>query len=136
MTTIDRATRSSSPVPAASSADGSSAISRRAASPACARSTSSRSTSGTRCSRGRQPGRDLRSLDACRGSRSRTCAHVYNLACDMGGMGFIEANKAACMLSVLINTHLLMAGKDEGISGISSPRRHASTTSRSSRTPR
>ena len=42
-------------------------------------------------------------------------AHVYNLACDMGGMGFIEANKAACMLSVLINTHLLMAGKDEGI---------------------
>jgi nucleoside-diphosphate-sugar epimerase len=35
--------------------------------------------------------------------------HVYNLACDMGGMGFIENNKAACMLSVLINTHLLDA---------------------------
>lgn len=34
---------------------------------------------------------------------------VYNLACDMGGMGFIELNKAACMLSVLINTHLLKA---------------------------
>lgn len=34
---------------------------------------------------------------------------VYNLACDMGGMGFIENNKALCMLSVLINTHLLMA---------------------------
>jgi nucleoside-diphosphate-sugar epimerase len=33
----------------------------------------------------------------------------------MGGMGFIEANKAACMISVLINTHLLMAGKDAGI---------------------
>ncbi len=32
---------------------------------------------------------------------------VYNLAADMGGMGFIELNKAACMLSVLINTHLL-----------------------------
>jgi nucleoside-diphosphate-sugar epimerase len=30
-------------------------------------------------------------------------------------MGFIEANKAACMISVLINTHLLMAGKDAGI---------------------
>jgi len=30
-------------------------------------------------------------------------------------MGFIETNKAACMVSVLINTHLLMAGKDEGI---------------------
>jgi GDP-D-mannose 3',5'-epimerase len=37
---------------------------------------------------------------------------IYNLAADMGGMGFIENNKAACMLSVLINTHLLMAAKD------------------------
>jgi nucleoside-diphosphate-sugar epimerase len=36
-------------------------------------------------------------------------ADVYNLAADMGGMGFIEGNKALCMLSVLINTHLLMA---------------------------
>jgi nucleoside-diphosphate-sugar epimerase len=34
---------------------------------------------------------------------------VFNLACDMGGIGFIERHKAACMLSVLINTHLLMA---------------------------
>ena len=33
----------------------------------------------------------------------------------MGGMGFIEANKAACMISVLINTHLLMAGRDAGV---------------------
>jgi GDP-D-mannose 3', 5'-epimerase len=40
---------------------------------------------------------------------------VFNLAADMGGMGFIEKNKAACMLSVLINTHLLMASKDCGI---------------------
>ncbi|HEX4639158.1 MAG TPA: NAD-dependent epimerase/dehydratase family protein [Chthoniobacterales bacterium] len=40
---------------------------------------------------------------------------VYNLAADMGGMGFIENNKALCMLSVLINTHLLMAAKDVGI---------------------
>ena len=36
---------------------------------------------------------------------------VYNLAADMGGMGFIENNRALCMLSVLINTHLLMAAK-------------------------
>jgi nucleoside-diphosphate-sugar epimerase len=57
---------------------------------------------------------DLRSLDECRAS-VRGMRHSYNLACDMGGMGFIEANKAACMVSVLINTHLLMAGKDEGI---------------------
>jgi GDP-D-mannose 3', 5'-epimerase len=57
---------------------------------------------------------DLRSLDACRDA-VRDVVHVYNLACDMGGMGFIEANRAACMISVLINTHLLMAGKDEGV---------------------
>ena len=29
----------------------------------------------------------------------------------MGGMGFIENNKCLCMLSVLINTHLLMAAQ-------------------------
>ena len=33
----------------------------------------------------------------------------------MGGMGFIEANKALCMLSVLINTHLLLAARDQGV---------------------
>ena len=33
--------------------------------------------------------------------------YVYNMACNMGGMGFIENNKAECMLSVLINTNLL-----------------------------
>jgi nucleoside-diphosphate-sugar epimerase len=41
---------------------------------------------------------------------------VYNLAADMGGMGFIENNKALCMLSVLINTHLLLAARDNGVS--------------------
>jgi GDP-D-mannose 3',5'-epimerase len=41
---------------------------------------------------------------------------VYNLAADMGGMGFIENNKALCMLSVLINTHLLQAARDYGVS--------------------
>jgi len=40
---------------------------------------------------------------------------VYNLAADMGGMGFIENNRALCMLSVLINTHLLMAAKELGV---------------------
>ena len=40
---------------------------------------------------------------------------VFNLAADMGGMGFIETHKADCMLSVLINTHLLMAARDKGI---------------------
>lgn len=40
---------------------------------------------------------------------------VFNLAADMGGMGFIELNKGLCMLSVLINTHMLMAAKDAGV---------------------
>ena len=40
---------------------------------------------------------------------------VYQLAADMGGMGFIENNKALCMLSVLTNTHMLMAAKDKGV---------------------
>ena len=35
--------------------------------------------------------------------------YVYNMACNMGGMGFIENNKAECMLSVLINTNMLRA---------------------------
>jgi GDP-D-mannose 3', 5'-epimerase len=38
---------------------------------------------------------------------------VFNLAADMGGMGFIENHKALCMLSVLINTHLLMAAREQ-----------------------
>ena len=42
------------------------------------------------------------------------CDEVYNLAADMGGMGFIELNKALCMLSVLINTHLLIAARAAG----------------------
>ena len=43
------------------------------------------------------------------------CRELFNLAADMGGMGFIENNKAACMISVLINTHLLIAARDCGI---------------------
>ena len=39
---------------------------------------------------------------------------IYNLAADMGGMGFIELNKGLCMLSVLINTHMLMAARHCG----------------------
>jgi nucleoside-diphosphate-sugar epimerase len=40
---------------------------------------------------------------------------IYNLAADMGGMGFIENNKALCMLSVLINTHMLLAAQKYGV---------------------
>lgn len=54
---------------------------------------------------------NLEEKDACF-SVSEGCDEVYNLACNMGGMGFIENNKALCMLSILINTHLLMAAKE------------------------
>lgn len=40
---------------------------------------------------------------------------VFQLAADMGGMGFIENNRALCMLSVLINTHMLLAAKNYGV---------------------
>lgn len=40
---------------------------------------------------------------------------VFQLAADMGGMGFIERHKAECMLSVLTNTHMLMAARDQGV---------------------
>ena len=53
---------------------------------------------------------DLQDKQACE-QALRGAAIVYNLAADMGGMGFIENNRALCMLSVLINTHLLMAAK-------------------------
>src|SRR5262245_35291926 len=44
---------------------------------------------------------DLRDAEACRRA-VRGVGVVYNLAADMGGMGFIETHKAECMLSVLI----------------------------------
>jgi GDP-D-mannose 3',5'-epimerase len=57
---------------------------------------------------------DLQEKDACyRAVQDQVW--VFNLAADMGGMGFIENNKALCMLSVLINTHLLMAARDLGV---------------------
>src|SRR5438477_2869795 len=56
---------------------------------------------------------DLQNKSACDTSL-KGAAVVYNLAADMGGMGFIENNKALCMLSVLINTHLLMSAREQG----------------------
>jgi GDP-D-mannose 3',5'-epimerase len=40
---------------------------------------------------------------------------VYMLAADMGGMGFIENNKALCMLTVLTSTHMLQAAQRAGV---------------------
>ena len=58
--------------------------------------------------------RDLSEKTACY-EVAGDVAWIYNLAADMGGMGFIESHKADCMLSVLINTHLLMAARDCGV---------------------
>jgi len=57
---------------------------------------------------------DLRLRENCFAA-SQGAHEVYNLAADMGGMGFIEKNKALCMLSVLISTHMLQAAKDVGV---------------------
>jgi GDP-D-mannose 3', 5'-epimerase len=57
---------------------------------------------------------DLSRLENCE-TAARGAWHVYNLAADMGGMGFITNNKALCMLSVLINTHMLKASLENGV---------------------
>jgi GDP-D-mannose 3',5'-epimerase len=46
---------------------------------------------------------------------AKGASEIYNLAANMGGMGFIEHNKALCMLSVLINTHMLQAALKHGV---------------------
>lgn len=65
---------------------------------------------------------DLRRADTALGALSfklNDNDRVYNLAADMGGMGFIENHKADCMVSVLINTNLL-----RGLKGLSSRPRY------------
>src|SRR6267154_1239775 len=57
---------------------------------------------------------DLKDKDNCLKS-AEDADVIFQLAADMGGMGFIENNKALCMLSVLTNTHMLMAARDQGV---------------------
>ncbi len=57
---------------------------------------------------------DLKDKDNCLTAAKGVTA-VFQLAADMGGMGFIENNKALCMLSVLTNTHMLMAARQQGV---------------------
>ena len=57
---------------------------------------------------------NLEEKEACF-SAAEGCDEVFNLACNMGGMGFIENNRALCMLSILINTHLLMAAREHQV---------------------
>ncbi len=64
---------------------------------------------------------DVESL--CLDLRERPCCEkvvvgvdeIYNLAADMGGIGFIEGNKFACMVNVLINTNLLLTANEVGV---------------------
>ena len=57
---------------------------------------------------------DLKEYENCL-KVTQNVDYVFNMACNMGGMGFIENNKAECMLSVLINTNLLRAGYKNSI---------------------
>jgi len=57
---------------------------------------------------------DLQLREACMEAAEGVDA-VFQLAADMGGMGFIENNKALCMLSVLTNTHMILAAREAGV---------------------
>jgi GDP-D-mannose 3', 5'-epimerase len=54
---------------------------------------------------------DLSEKAACY-QTTRDARFIFNLAADMGGMGFIETHRADCMLSVMINTNMLLAARD------------------------
>ena len=57
---------------------------------------------------------DMKDITNCR-KVTKKIDYVFNMACNMGGMGFIENNKAECMQSVLINTNLLIACKEDKV---------------------
>jgi nucleoside-diphosphate-sugar epimerase len=57
---------------------------------------------------------DMKDYDNCL-KITKGVDYIFNMACNMGGMGFIENNKAECMLSVLINTNLLRASLENKI---------------------
>jgi GDP-D-mannose 3', 5'-epimerase len=57
---------------------------------------------------------DLQRIESCQ-QASEGIDSIFQLAADMGGMGFIENNKALCMLSVLTNTHMLQAAREAGV---------------------
>jgi len=59
----------------------------------------------------RTPGVECLTLDLSEEANCRRAVEgateVYNLAADMGGMGFIERFRIECLRSVLINTHMI-----------------------------
>ena len=66
----------------------------------------------------RVPGVESLSLDLSESDNCRRAAEgaveIYNLAADMGGMGFIEKYRVECLRSILINTHMLEAAYQAG----------------------
>ena len=57
---------------------------------------------------------DLKDYDSAM-KVSQNVNYIFNFACNMGGMGFIENNKAECMMSVLVNTNLLRSAKENTV---------------------
>ncbi len=57
---------------------------------------------------------DLTSIDQAR-LAAEGCTRIYNLAADMGGMGFIANHKAECMLTVLTSTNALTVAKENNM---------------------
>ena len=57
---------------------------------------------------------DLKDYDNCL-KITKGIDYIFNMACNMGGMGFIENNKTECMLSVLINTNLLRSSAQNSV---------------------
>jgi nucleoside-diphosphate-sugar epimerase len=56
---------------------------------------------------------DVSDSDNCE-KACEDAVEVYNLAADMGGMGFIERFRIECLRSVLINTHMIEAAYRAG----------------------
>jgi nucleoside-diphosphate-sugar epimerase len=67
----------------------------------------------------RIPGIESLSLDCSQEENCRRvcqgAVEVYNLAADMGGMGFIERFRVECLRSILINTHMIEAAYRAGV---------------------
>ena len=67
----------------------------------------------------RTPGVESLSLDLSQEDNCRKAvegaAEVYNLAADMGGMGFIERFRIECLRSILVNTHLIESAYRAGV---------------------
>ena len=76
---------------------------------------------------------DMKDIGNCR-KVAKNIDYVFNMACNMGGMGFIENNKAECMQSVLINTNLLISCKETSVERYFFPPALVLTTKQSSKT--